>query len=157
MTDGILSWLKTQRHHVNGRVLEVGSLDVNGSARSVISATEYIGVDMRTGKGVDIVCNSHDLISRFGEQSFDAVVCCDMLEHDNDPLASVKQMRGVLNPGCPLLLTSPRNGFAEHHHPRDYFRFMPHCYEDIFFIGMKDFKMITTKDGINCCIGWKPK
>ena len=34
-------------------VLEVGSLDINGSLRDLFQDCNYLGVDVATGKGVD--------------------------------------------------------------------------------------------------------
>ena len=35
------------------KVLEIGSLDINGSIRQFFSGCEYIGVDLGEGNGVD--------------------------------------------------------------------------------------------------------
>ena len=39
-----------------GRVLEIGSLDINGSTRSFFSDGDYLGIDVAPGAGVDLVC-----------------------------------------------------------------------------------------------------
>ena len=38
------------------RVLEVGSLDINGSVRDLFSDCDYTGVDLALGPGVDLAC-----------------------------------------------------------------------------------------------------
>lgn len=103
-------------------VLEVGSLDVNGSVRSLFTGT-YIGVDMREGPGVDEVMLSHDL--RWDAGSWPVVVSTEMLEHDPAPWHSMAEMGRVLQPGGHLLVTTRGNGFGEHGYPSDYWRFMP--------------------------------
>jgi hypothetical protein len=69
----------------NGRsVLEVGSLDVNGSLRPLLEEVcprTYVGIDIITGPGVDQVCSAEQLIERFGAELFEAVVSTEMLEH----------------------------------------------------------------------------
>jgi len=65
----------------NSRILEVGSLNVNGSIRESIGkgGGEYIGIDWRAGPNVDAI----SLASRMSfDQRFDAVVSASMLEHD---------------------------------------------------------------------------
>ena len=44
----------------NTKVLEVGSLDINGSMREFFDGCEYIGLDVGEGKGVDVVCSGHE-------------------------------------------------------------------------------------------------
>lgn len=103
-------------------VLEVGSLDVNGSVRSLFRGP-YVGLDMRPGPGVDIVGTADAL--PFPDGSFDVVVSTEMLEHDARWWLSVAEMRRVLRAGGHLLITTRGNGFFEHLEPSDYWRFMP--------------------------------
>jgi hypothetical protein len=42
-------------------VLEVGSLNINGTVRDFFDAKEYVGVDLIEGPGVDRVCAGQDL------------------------------------------------------------------------------------------------
>jgi hypothetical protein len=64
------------------QVLELGSLDVNGSLRDFATpATEYMGVDLVPGKSVDkVILDPHKL--DFPEGSFDVVVSSSCFEHD---------------------------------------------------------------------------
>src|SRR5471032_185570 len=65
---------------VGGRVLEIGSLDINGSARAHFKADEYIGLDVGPGPGVDIVCEGQKYDAP--DSSFDTVLSCECLEHN---------------------------------------------------------------------------
>jgi hypothetical protein len=38
------------------RVLDIGSLDINGSVRPLFRGGTYTGIDVAAGPGVDIVC-----------------------------------------------------------------------------------------------------
>jgi hypothetical protein len=61
-------------------VIEIGSLNINGSVRKYFTQCEYLGVDLGKGKDVDIVCPGHEL--PFPYLSFDTVISCECLEHD---------------------------------------------------------------------------
>jgi SAM-dependent methyltransferase len=103
-------------------VLEVGSLNVNGTVRAFFLG-HYVGVDMRDGPNVDIVGRADAL--PFVANRFDVVVSTEMLEHDPSFWLSLAEVGRVLKPGGHLLLTTRGNGFGEHNEPSDYFRFMP--------------------------------
>jgi len=135
MNAHILGWLAKVRDQFirkPGDVLEIGSLNINGTARSVfeIAATSYLGVDMCAGPGVDLMCNAHDL--DLGRQ-FDTVLCLEMLEHDTHPHRTID----VLHKHAArwLVISAAANGFREHKYPRDYWRFRPDAFRELFFTG----------------------
>ena len=64
----------------NTNVLEIGSLDINGSIRTFFTNCNYIGVDIGPGKGVDVVCAGQDLT--YPDNSFDVVASCECFEHN---------------------------------------------------------------------------
>lgn len=98
--------------------LEIGSLDVNGCIEHPGS---YLSIDMRGGPNVDEVMNSHEL--NLGDMSFDCVVTCDMLEHDDAPWETAKEIHRVLKLGGAVIVTVPGIGFKRHDFPSDYWRF----------------------------------
>jgi len=61
-------------------VLEIGSLDINGSIRDFFEADEYIGVDISDGPGVDVVGYGQEL--DYFDGSFDVVVSAECFEHN---------------------------------------------------------------------------
>lgn len=108
------------------RVLDVGSYDVNGSAREHIETSgcaEYIGIDMREGPGVDEVCDVKNLVERFGSDSFDIVISTEMLEHVEKWQAAISNMKQVCKPGGLIMITTRSKGFSRHDYPGDYWRF----------------------------------
>lgn len=119
MTPEILRWIKV---HVpnEGQILEVGSLNINGSARQ-FAADRWVGVDMQNGPGVDITANAHCL--PFDDESFSCAVCAEMLEHDDNPFVTLAELHRVLKPHGRLILTVPGIGFKRHDYPSDYWRF----------------------------------
>lgn len=85
------------------RILEIGSYDVNGSVRPLFTGcARYVGIDLRPGPGVDLVCAAKDYD---GAGAFDVVVCCETLEHDPDPQATIASAWRALLPSGLLLLT----------------------------------------------------
>jgi SAM-dependent methyltransferase len=134
MHDSVMQWVgeKARQFDFAGQaVLEVGSMNVNGSVRPHFnSAASYTGVDFLAGDGVDLVMNAHALA--FREASFDLVISTEMLEHDDEFWRSAAEMGRVLKPGGLLILTARGNGFMPHDYPYDFWRFMPASFPKIF-------------------------
>ena len=130
MHSSVLEFIKTTAtaERICGkRVLEVGSYNVNGSAKDIVSVvgpSQYFGVDMQEQAGyVDEVVNATNLIDRFGPESWDVVISTEMLEHAADWKSSVENMLGVLKPGGLLIITARGPGFPLHGYPSDHWRF----------------------------------
>lgn len=60
-------------------VLEIGSLDINGGVRDLLSPeADYLGVDLQEGPGVDLVADGAQYHHPGGA---DVVLCLEVLEH----------------------------------------------------------------------------
>lgn len=125
-------------------VLEVGSLDMNGSLRTTITGLgpkSYIGVDLVPGDGVDKIVGVEDIVERFGRESFDIVVSTEMLEHVKDWRLAVTNMKEVLKPRGILIVTTRSFGCPKHDYPNDYWRFevndFKHIFNDMFIINLE--------------------
>lgn len=81
------NWRKDKNNLV---VLEIGSLDINGSIKKIFEpfAASYIGIDPQAGPGVDVVISGTEY-SNPGH--FDVVVTCETFEHTPDWKAIIKQ------------------------------------------------------------------
>ena len=102
-----------------GRILEIGSANVNGSVRSLFTG-EYTGIDHREAEGVDLVMRAANLY--FPDATFDTVVSTSMLEHDPSFWLTLPEVGRVLKPRGFLILTTVATGFP-YHDPPDYWRF----------------------------------
>ena len=63
----------------NKKVLEIGSMDINGTVRVFFEDCEYIGIDVGPGKGVDLICNGDSFGDAAG--SYDVVISTEVFEH----------------------------------------------------------------------------
>lgn len=118
--------IDAQRETLAGcRVLEMGSLNVNGSVRDLFAevAHGYLGIDGQLGPGVDLQCFSWG--TPFRDETFDVVVSTEMLEHDAKPALTFKEANRVLPKGGHLIVTARGPGFPEHDYPDDHWRFTP--------------------------------
>lgn len=124
MHDSVRAFVKRQtKGFTEGRVLEVGAMDINGGVRDLFPDADYLGIDLAEGPGVDRVCSAHRLVDEFGADAFDLVLCLEVLEHDQAPWVTVGQLATVVKPGGRVLVTARGNGFPEHNRP-DRWRFM---------------------------------
>jgi SAM-dependent methyltransferase len=102
------------RRAVNGgRVLEIGSYDVNGTIRSIFeSAADYVGVDLTPGPGVDVVGFGHEVAEP--DASFDAAISGECFEHDPHWKETFANMVRVTRPGGLVAFTCASRGRPEH-------------------------------------------
>lgn len=94
------------------RVLEIGSLDINGSVRSMFDNCEYIGLDVAAGPGVDVVAQGQDYDAPDG--SFDTVICCEVMEHNPHWVETFENMIRLCRPGGLIIMSCGGAGRAEH-------------------------------------------
>ncbi len=105
------------------RILDVGSMDVNGSLRQFVpKGAAYLGVDLAPGPGVDRVIESAKF--PFGNDAFDLVVSTSCLEHDPLFWLTFAEMCRVTRPDGFVYVSVPSNG-PIHRHPIDCWRFYP--------------------------------
>ena len=67
-------------HFNKAKVIEIGSLDINGSVRGYFADCEYIGVDVGEGKNVDLVCEGQKVDHPDG--TYDTSLSCNCFEHN---------------------------------------------------------------------------
>lgn len=94
------------------KVIDCGSLNVNGSIKDNFTSSVYIGVDIVQGDNVDVVSHIKDL--KFDEGSFDAVVSGEMLEHDETWRESLRKMYDMCKSGGLIAISCAGEGRKEH-------------------------------------------
>lgn len=128
--------INLRKEDVEGkRVIEIGSYDVNGSIRSIVEALnpkEYVGVDLKQGPSVDLVCSAEELLNYFQEDSFDLVISTEMIEHVMDWRKVISNIEKICKPEGIILLTTRSYGFPYHPSPTDFWRFELEDMENIF-------------------------
>ena len=96
----------------NCKVLEVGSLDINGSVRQFFIDCDYIGIDLGHGRGVDIVCPGQDYKAL--DNTFDTIISCECFEHNPDWVATFANMYRMVKRGGLIVMSCATTGRAEH-------------------------------------------
>jgi SAM-dependent methyltransferase len=94
------------------KVLEVGSLNINGSVRQFFEPDQYIGCDLGEGAGVDIVCQGHEL--PYPDGSFDVVISCECFEHDQHWEKTFQKMIDLARKGGLVIFSCATIGRPEH-------------------------------------------
>ena len=125
----------SEKNILNKTVLEVGSLDVNGSPRSIVmelGPSEYVGVDIAAGAGVDLLCRAEDLLEKFGQDKFDVLISMEMLEHVKNWQEVIHNIKNVIKPNGLLVLTTRSKGAGYHGYPYDFWRYGKEDFEFIF-------------------------
>ena len=95
---------------LNKRVLDCGSLDINGNNRYLFTGGSYTGVDIVPGPNVDIVSRIHEVTGG----PFDVVISTECLEHDAFLNQSIQRMIDLLAKDGILLITCATTGRPEH-------------------------------------------
>jgi len=125
------------------KVLEAGSLDINGSVRNFFTSCWYTGVDVGPGKGVDLISPIHEVKS---PNEFDVVVTTEMLEHDTYWKESLAQMYENLKSGGLFIFTCAGPTRQEHGTKRTTPGDSPYTTDYYRNISIEDFRSILPED-----------
>lgn len=108
----------------NSLVLDAGA--GQGRFKSDFDHTKYIGIDLAVGdetwdySNLDAISNLTQL--PFKDNSFDAALCTQVLEHVPEPQIVIHELARVLSPGGQLYLSAPQS-WCQHQKPHDFFRY----------------------------------
>lgn len=93
------------------RVVEFGSLNVNGTVRDLFPGIPYLGIDLVGGPSVDVVADAEFYTP---EDTPDTVICLSVLEHTPRGEQIIQNAWRILAPGGVLLLAGPTDEFVIH-------------------------------------------
>ncbi len=118
---------------LNAPIFEFGALQVHDDSaledlRPLFPGQEYVGCDMRAGKGVDRVLNLHYL--ELPDEAVGTAICMDTLEHVEYPRKAIDELHRVLHKDGVLIISSVMN-FPIHAYPYDYWRFTPEGFRSL--------------------------
>ncbi len=134
------------REHINlyakGKLLDDGCGNKPYEEWYKPVTTEQTGCDViqSDANKVDVVCPATALA--FPDNSFDTVLCTQVLEHVYDHHAVVREANRVLQTGGKLILTVPFC-WELHEEPYDFFRITKHGLKELF--EENNFKIVTIK------------
>lgn len=107
------------------RVIEIGSLNVNGTIRDLFPNASWIGLDRVAGLGVDVVIDAETFDPVF---PVDVVICCEVLEHADNWHRLIQSAFDWLVPGGVFVMTCAGLGRQPHScdggelKPNEYYR-----------------------------------
>jgi SAM-dependent methyltransferase len=124
-------WLEQQARQAGEsyRVLDVGCGPKPYYPFFAERATEYVGVDVVPQPAAELVGRVEELPVEDG--TFDLVLCTQVLEHCDDPVRAVSELRRVTAPGGRVLVST--HGVQVYHpSPQDYWRWTHAGLERLF-------------------------
>ncbi len=110
---------------LQGRLLDIGCGSKPYSA--IFSETDYVGIDV---KGTMNLKSDARQIP-FKSETFDFVLCTQVLEHVFEVSSVVSEIKRVLKPGGTVVCSVPFS-FPVHSSPHDYFRFTKSALTKLF-------------------------
>jgi SAM-dependent methyltransferase len=125
----LAEWLRDEGRSANGkRVLDVGC-GVKPYYPFFAAAAEYVGVDVQENPNADLTGAVESL--PVGDESFDIVLCTQVLEHVDDPAQAVRELHRVTAPGG-RVLASTHGVMLYHPNPQDLWRWTHTGLERLF-------------------------
>jgi len=94
------------------KVLDVGSLDINGNNRNYFIDSDYTGIDLGKGKNVDLVCRACEF--PIPNKKFDVIISTECFEHDMFLDKTLNHIVKLLRSGGLFLFTCAGIGRVEH-------------------------------------------
>lgn len=96
----------------NKKVLDIGSLDINGNNRYLFNDCDYLGIDIGEGPNVDLVAVGHEFEGP--DNYYDTIISTECFEHDMHYKKTVKNIIRMLKPGGLFLFTCATTDRPEH-------------------------------------------
>jgi SAM-dependent methyltransferase len=94
------------------KMMEVGSLDINGGIRPFFNNCDYVGVDVGEGKGVDLVCGGQEV--DHPDETYDTIGSCNCFEHNPHWVETFANMYRMAKKNALVFVSVPTTGRPEH-------------------------------------------
>lgn len=106
----------------SAKILDIGA--ENSPYRKYVKNMDYFSHDIQQNKAksINYVADINKGLPNIKKESFDYILCTQVLEHIKEPNIAFKEFSRILKPGGRLFLTTHQS-FEEHMIPYDYFRF----------------------------------
>jgi SAM-dependent methyltransferase len=143
-------------HKRGGTVVDIGSMDINGTYRELFPYNDYIGVDIVAGPNVDIIMGSPEWDAL---ENIDIVISGQVLEHVKDIPKLMASIYKIVAPGGLICMIAPSAG-PEHEPPWYGNISKERMIEVVEGAGFEVLSCTILPIGIwqdNCCIATKPK
>ena len=128
-------------------ILEIGSYEVNGSLRKYFLNSNYLGIDLANGPGVDKVLDGSKIESL--NRKFDIIISSECFEHASNWKEIFRAMINCIKDEGYVIMTCASKGRIEHGTKRsDFFDSAVHKYEVNGSPGTNDeyYKNLSKKD-----------
>jgi hypothetical protein len=97
------------------KVLDIGSMDINGNNRIHFKNSMYTGIDIGEGPNVDLICSGHLFSAVQNSEKFNTVISTECFEHDCYYKETIENvLNNLLLPGGMFIFTCATEGRPEH-------------------------------------------
>lgn len=123
-------------------VVDIGSRDFNGNYRELFDKNlwDYVGVDITTGKNVDVILSDpYDWSKEFDNEVADVVISGQAFEHIEYFWKTMYEIDRILKPRGLICIITP---FSGKKHLDDYYRFTERGLEAL--ARMVDFEIVSS-------------
>lgn len=100
------------KYFKNKKVLDIGSLDINGNNRFLFTDCDYTGLDVGQGPNVDVISVGH--LFEGPDNYYDTIISTEVFEHDMFYEKTIENIVRMLKPGGMFIFTCASTGRAEH-------------------------------------------
>jgi SAM-dependent methyltransferase len=149
-------WIENHRDELTGRVLDIGVYDRRDWIGPGYQTVGLAGAEATEGEGMAPEYPGPDICADLqalpmADDTIDAILCTEVLEHTPDPFQAVREIHRVLRPGGLVLASAPMmwpdHGIPNHYH--DYWRFCADGWRLLFasFAEVKLMEPAWTEDG----------
>jgi len=126
------------KRHAAGRVLDAGC-GYQPHRKCIEALASYDSIDVEKKSETQTLVGDIQNMADVGSETYDTVVCSEVLEHLPDPEHAIREFRRILKPSGTLILSVPFLSRL-HEEPHDYYRYTRYGLR--ILLGRQDFEVI---------------